>query len=121
METCIFCKIIKGDIPSYKIYEDDYCLCFLDINPVNNGHTLIIPKKHYLDINDISLEELNNINNAVKKVYYLLNSKLNPNGIKIVQNNGTLQEVKHYHTHIIPYFDNETLKDVKDIYDLLTN
>ena len=61
MSDCIFCKIINGDIPCYKIYENDYVLAFLDINPDSDGHTLIIPKKHFTDLDDIDLETLKHI------------------------------------------------------------
>ena len=121
MDTCLFCKILKGEIPSHKIYEDKNIYAFLDINPLSNGHSLVIPKKHYLDFTDISLEELNNLNNASKKIYNILSDKLKPTGIRLVQNNGNLQEVKHYHLHIIPYFDNEDTVDVKDIFKRITN
>jgi hypothetical protein len=61
MENCIFCKIINGEIPSYTIFEDDLIKIFLDINPSSNGHCLVIPKKHFVDINDIDSEYLNHI------------------------------------------------------------
>ena len=65
---CIFCKIVEGKIPSLKIYEDDVILAFLDINPDSNGHTLIIPKKHYKDINDIDELTLSKIFECAKKM-----------------------------------------------------
>ena len=117
---CIFCKIVNGDIPSYTIYENDYVRCFLDINPVANGHTLIIPKKHFLDVNDIDLEYLEEINKASKIIVKLLNEKLNPSGIRLLQNNGNLQEVKHYHLHVIPSYGRNRKKDVESIYQILT-
>ncbi len=117
---CLFCKISKGDIPSYTIYENDYVRCFLDINPVANGHTLIIPKKHFLDVNDIDLEYLEEINKASKIIVKLLNEKLNPSGIRLLQNNGNLQEVKHYHLHVIPSYGRNRKKDVESIYQILT-
>lgn len=115
---CIFCKIINGDIPCYKIYEDEYVLSFLDISPKANGHTLIIPKNHTLDITTISDDELLNVINASKKVVKILEDKLNINGYTLVQNNGKPQEVKHFHLHIIPsYESNDELKDVEQIYN----
>ena len=69
---CIFCKIIKGEIPSYTIYEDDVVKVFLDVNPDNNGHTLIVPKKHYLDLYDIPLDVLSHINKVSKEIAKLL-------------------------------------------------
>ena len=118
---CIFCKIIKGDIPSYTVYEDEYVKCFLDVNPISNGHTLIVPKKHFTDINDISMEYLTKINETAKEIVKLLNDKLNPSGFRLVQNNGSVQEVKHYHLHIIPiYSGRKAKKEVSKVYDLIT-
>ncbi len=118
---CIFCKINKGDIPSYTIYEDDIVRVFLDINPKHNGHTLIIPKKHYKDIEDIDMETLSHIMEIAKKIYKLLNDKLNPDGIVLTQNNGIAQDVKHYHLHLVPIYKNEIVLSVEEIYNKLKN
>lgn len=116
----IFCKIINGEIPSYKIYEDDNILVFLDINPQTNGHTLIIPKKHYLDIDDIDNETIKNIMETARYIKKLLINKLNCDGITLIQNNGECEEVKHYHLHVIPYYKNkQKLKEVIEIYNIL--
>lgn len=117
---CIFCKIIKGDIPSYTIYENDYIKCFLDVNPISKGHVLIIPKKHFKDAFDIEEKYLIEINKASKEVLNLLKEKLNPNGFKLVQNNGNIQEVKHYHLHIIPNYNKNDKVDIKKVFDILT-
>lgn len=114
---CIFCKIINNGISSYKIYENDMVLCFLDINPLSSGHTLIIPKKHFKDISDIDSEYLSSINDATKYVYNLLMSKLGPDGIRIVQNNGICQEIKHYHVHLIPVYNDMLDMDVEEVYN----
>ena len=112
---CIFCKIVEGKIPSLKIYEDDVILAFLDINPDSNGHTLIIPKKHYKDINDIDEKTLCHIYSKAKDIMKLLEKKLNADGFSLLQNNGSVQEVKHYHLHIKPYYSNNpSIKLVKD-------
>ena len=116
---CVFCKIINGDIPSYTIYENDYVKCFLDINPLSDGHTLIIPKKHFKDAFDIDEEYLFEIHKASKIILNMLNEKLKPNGFQLVQNNGIVQEVKHYHLHIIPKYNKNTKKDVKKIFEEL--
>ena len=116
---CIFCKIINGDIPSYTIYENEYVKCFLDVNPNSMGHTLIIPKKHFKDVYDIDIEYLNEINKASKEVIKILDEKLNPNGYKFVQNNGILQEVKHYHLHIIPSYNKKNNIDVSDVFNMI--
>ena len=112
---CIFCKIVEGKIPSLKIYEDDVILAFLDINPDSNGHTLIIPKKHQKDINDIDEKTLCHIYSKAKDIMKLLEEKLNADGFSLLQNNGSVQEVKHYHLHIKPYYSNKpSIKLVKD-------
>lgn len=113
---CIFCKIINGDIPCYKIYEDELVLAFLDINPLANGHTLILPKEHTLDINSIDNDTLTHIIEVSKKIAKKLEEKLNIKGYSLTQNNGILQEVKHFHLHVIPNKDDELL-DVKEIYE----
>ena len=114
--NCIFCKIINGDIPSYTIYEDEMVKVFLDIDPKSNGHTLIIPKKHYQDISDIDDETLNYIFKIAKKIKQLLEEKLNIEGVTLVQNNGLSQEVKHYHLHLIPNYQTNELANVEEIF-----
>lgn len=126
---CLFCKIINGDIPCYKLYENDYVLAFLDINPDSDGHTLIIPKKHFTDLDDIDNTTLSEIFKAAKLVKKMLEEKLNCEGIVLQQNNGFVQEIKHYHLHLKPYYKNkisiemikhnELIKDVKEIHELL--
>ena len=118
---CIFCKIINGDIPSYTIYENDYVKCFLDVNPLSNGHTLVVTKKHFKDLYDIDEEYLLEVNKAAKEIVKLLDDKLSPNGYKLQQNNGNLQEVKHYHLHLKPYYKNkQEKKDPKEIFEILS-
>lgn len=106
---CIFCKIIKGEIPSYTVYEDDIVKAFLDITPKSNGHTLIIPKKHFENIYDIDPEVLKHIEIVSAKLGKLLKEKLNCKGITRVQNNEYGQEVKHYHMHLIPRYEGDNL------------
>ena len=123
---CLFCKIARGEIPSLKIYEDNYVMAFLDINPDSDGHTLIISKEHFTDLDDINLRTLNAINKAAKKIKKLLEKKLNCEGISILQNNGFVQEIKHYHVHLKPYYKDrknielikpiECIKDPKEVY-----
>ena len=110
MKDCIFCKIIRGDLPSYTIYEDEEVKAFLDISPVADGHTLIIPKKHYENIYDADIEMLKNVEMASKAVGNLLKEKLGCVGITRMQNNEYGQEVKHYHMHIVPRYKGDGLK-----------
>jgi len=116
---CIFCKINNGDIPSYTIYENEYVKCLLDVNPQSKGHTLIIPKKHFKDAFDIDEKYLQEIMKASKIVMNIINEKLKPTGIKCVQNNGVLQEIKHYHMHIIPHYSKNTKINLEETYNEL--
>ncbi len=110
MENCLFCKIINGEIPSYKLYEDDKVLVFLDINPNTNGHMLIVPKEHVVTVEDINEELAKHILKVEKEMYALLKDKLNCEGLTIVQNNDLGQEVKHYHVHLIPRYKDDCWK-----------
>ncbi len=110
MGDCLFCKIIKGDIPSYKIYEDDDVLVFLDINPSTNGDCLIIPKKHFTTIEDIDLDTLNKLEKVKKIIYKITKEKLNCKGLTFAQNNGLGQEIKHFHVHATPRYDNDIIE-----------
>ena len=122
-DNCLFCKITKGEIPSYKVYENEHTLAFLDINPESYGHTLIIPKNHFKNYQDIDLETIKNVNETGKIVFDKIKTNLKPDGIRIVQNNGIIQDVPHYHIHIVPVYkkdkDNknnfeEVLKEIKN-------
>lgn len=117
---CLFCKILKGDIPSRKIYEDDYVLAFLDINPDTVGHTLIIPKKHYKDLDDIDSETLAHIISAAKVIKKRLQEKLKIDGLTLVQNNGDIQEIKHFHLHLKPYYKKGLIMNIEKVYELLS-
>jgi histidine triad (HIT) family protein len=104
MEDCIFCKIIKGEIPSFKVFEDDQVLAFMDINPISPGHTLIIPKNHAENLKEISEEDLAAVHRASKKVMRGIETALSASGVACVQLNGrgVNQVVMHYHLHLIP-------------------
>lgn len=112
---CIFCKIISGEIPSMKLYEDEVVTAFLDVNPDSDGHTLIVPKKHYKDINDLPDEVLLHIYKVAREIGKKLTEKLNCDGISYLQNNGAVQEVKHYHLHVKPFYNSkDSLKVIKN-------
>ena len=105
---CIFCKIVSGDIPSYKIYEDDDVLAFLDITQGTKGHTLVIPKQHFRDIYDLDEETASRIFKVIPKIANALKASFNPIGINIINNNEQpLQAVFHYHIHLIPRYEND--------------
>jgi histidine triad (HIT) family protein len=105
MADCIFCKIVKGEIPSFKVYEDEHVFAFADINPISDGHTLIIPKKHAENIWEIPADDLAAIHRASKKVADAMKSSLNLDGIAFLQLNGrgVNQVVMHYHLHLVPH------------------
>ena len=118
---CIFCKIVNGEIPSYKVYEDDKIMAFLDINPYAPGHTLIIPKEHALDLETISEDTLNHIMNKARDIAKLVTTKLNAPGYTLIQNNGFVQEVKHFHLHVIPKYRENFEMNIKDVYEKITH
>lgn len=105
----IFCKIIKGEIPCYKIYEDELCIAFLDVNPVSKGHTLVVTKAHCDDVLDCNDELYLHVMLVVKRLSTLIMKKVNAKGINIVTNAKEVagQSVPHFHVHIIPRFSEE--------------
>ena len=113
----IFCKIINNEIPSFTLYEDEIVKVFLDINPLHNGHTLIIPKKHYENFFDLDKETLHYILEIAKDISKLLKEKLSYDGITLCQNNGLGQEVKHFHLHLIPKYHNEKKLTPEEVYN----
>lgn len=117
---CVFCKIVKGEIPSYKIYENDKVYAFLDINPYSPGHTLIVPKEHTLDIDSIDDNMLMEVMKAARIVANKLTDKLKCEGFTLIQNNGFVQEVKHFHLHVIPKYTKKVNMDVEKAYKKIT-
>ncbi|MBI4896290.1 MAG: HIT family protein [Candidatus Aenigmarchaeota archaeon] len=105
-KECLFCKIVRGEIPSKKIYEDSDIFAFLDINPANKGHTLVIPKKHKEMIYDLDEQTLSKLMSVVKNLATMIKTKLHADGVNVMQNNGQAagQIVSHFHVHIVPRF-----------------
>ena len=112
MEDCLFCKIVKGELPSSKLYEDEDTLAFLDIFPVNKGHSLVISKEHYETIFDVPADSLAKISLVMKNVADAVKKGVNADGISIAQSNGkdAGQVISHIHFHIIPRFKDDGLK-----------
>ena len=106
---CLFCKIASKEIPSEVIYEDDHVLAFLDVHPLTEGHTLIVPKKHVENIIDLPEDEVAPVFSAVKKVTELLEKKLAPKGFTIGINHGRIsgQTIDHLHIHVVPRFEGD--------------
>lgn len=129
MKDCIFCKIIKGEIPSKTIYEDDIIQIIMNINPNTNGHLLVIPKEHMENIFDTKEEVITHSIKIVKeKIYPLLKKKLKCEGLTLAQNNELGQEIKHYHIHLIPRYENDNadfqynknlLEDLEEVFKKL--
>ena len=128
MSDCLFCKIIDGSIPSYTVYEDDKIKVFLDINPNNDGHFLVIPKEHKANLYEMDDETLLYMLNVIRtKLATLLKDKLAIDGLTISQNNDYGQEVKHFHIHVIPRYKNDKFplksdcSNVEEIYHKLVD
>jgi histidine triad (HIT) family protein len=104
MNDCLFCKIIAGEIPCEKVYEDEHTLAFLDIKPVNFGHTLVVPKEHYLNALDVPEAVFMQMISTAKKVGHTFKKGLGVDDFNIAMNNGTNagQMVFHAHLHVIP-------------------
>ncbi|HEA5925736.1 TPA: HIT family protein [Staphylococcus aureus] len=109
MSETIFGKILTGEIPSFKVYEDDYVYAFLDISQVTKGHTLLIPKKASTNIFETDEETMKHIGAALPKVANAIKRAFNPDGLNIIQNNGEFadQSVFHIHFHLIPRYEND--------------
>ncbi len=101
---CIFCKIVKGDLPCFKLCEDSDTLAFMDINPVHDGHCLVIPKAHYPTVFDIAPEAFAATARTAVKVATAVNAAVKPDGVNLIQSNGpgAAQSVGHFHLHVLP-------------------
>ncbi|MBI4594172.1 MAG: HIT family protein [Candidatus Rokubacteria bacterium] len=106
---CVFCKIRDGQIPSLKIWEDERTLCFMDINPVNSGHCLVVTKAHAATIFDADPQDLQAAIATAKRVALALREALHPDGLNLLQANGAaaFQSVPHFHLHLIPRWTND--------------
>jgi histidine triad (HIT) family protein len=104
MKECIFCKIARGEIPSFKVYEDGKVFAFMDINPICEGHTLVIPKRHAETLWEMPEDDLAAVHLAAKKIVRAIRAALDPTGVACLQLNGrgANQVVPHYHLHLVP-------------------
>jgi len=108
---CIFCKIVAGDIPCHKVYENDHVLAFLDVGPLSRGHTLLIPKGHWTTIMDMPTEPAAAIGAMLPQLSAAVMQAVDPKGINVLQNNSKAagQVVGHVHFHLIPRAENDDL------------
>jgi len=107
---CVFCRIVKGELPSYKVYEDEKCIAFLDINPITKGHTLVVPKEHVESFSQATQGTAEALSRASLEVARAIKKALKPEGINYFINEGSIagQVVMHLHLHIVPrYSENE--------------
>ena len=109
MDDCIFCKIVNGQIPAHKVYEDENSLAFLDVKPHAKGHTVVIPKKHGITVFDVDDKDYQELLLDVKKVMQILQDKLQPDGFNVGWNHNTAggQVVPHLHIHIMPRYNGD--------------
>lgn len=109
MSDCIFCKIIVGEIPSHKVYEDDQVLAFLDIKPLNPGHTLVVPKHHAESVIDSAEEDMRSVMSVIKKIAPAILRATGASACNVSNNNGAAagQIIFHTHFHVIPRHDGD--------------
>ncbi len=113
---CLFCKIVAGEIPSIKVYEDERVLAFMDINPVNDGHLLIVPKRHADSLLDIDTEDLQMVVVVAQGLARILRRVIEPDGLNLLQNNGRAagQLINHFHLHVIPRKKDDALSGLNE-------
>ena len=109
--NCIFCKIINGEIPAYKVYEDEKVLAFLDITQTTKGHTLVVPKKHVKNVYEMDEQSMIAVHSVIPKLAKATNEAFSPIGLNVLNNNDApLQSVFHYHVHLIPRYEDDEFK-----------
>ena len=119
---CIFCKIIKGEIPSKVLYEDELVKVIMDVNPTVDGHALIIPKKHYTDYLELDQDIITHIWDVAKKMGPSIMDKLKAKSLTLLVNFGDDQKVKHFHMHLLPNFgtmESKATKTSEEIFSIL--
>jgi histidine triad (HIT) family protein len=108
---CVFCRIVTGEIPCTKLLEDDATLAFMDINPANEGHCLVIPKAHAASVLEIDDDAIAAVARSARRVACAVHAALRPPGLNLVQANGpaAAQSVGHFHIHVLPRMDHDRL------------
>ena len=108
---CVFCRIVAGEVPSFKLFEDDATFAFMDINPANEGHALVIPKEHTVDLYSVSDQALARTAVTARKIADAVARTLHPGGLNLVQCNGpaAAQSVMHFHVHVLPRVEDDGL------------
>ena len=109
MSDCVFCKIRDGEIPAMKIDEDERTLTFMDVNPLNPGHCLVVTKRHVPSIFEADVEDLKAVVATAKRIAVAIQAGLKPGGLNLLQANGAaaFQSVAHFHLHLVPRFTDD--------------
>jgi histidine triad (HIT) family protein len=109
---CLFCKIVAGDIPSTRVYEDERTIAFMDINPGSRGHLLVVPRAHSADLLEIEAEDLEAVARTAQLLARRVTDKLSADGVNLINSCGALawQTVFHFHVHVIPRYEGDTLR-----------
>jgi histidine triad (HIT) family protein len=115
--ACIFCRIAQKQVPASLVFEDETVMAFLDIRPLNEGHTLIIPKAHHENIFDIPQELIKYLHGVTKRIALAVEKATKADGISIIQQNGKAagQDIFHLHVHVIPRYEGQKLPSFSEI------
>ena len=115
--SCIFCRIVQRQVPASLVFEDEKVMAFLDIRPLNEGHTLVIPKAHYESIFDIPKESIAYLHGITKRIAIAVEKATKADGISIIQQNGKAagQDIFHLHVHVIPRYEDQKLPSFSEI------
>ncbi|MGL4337893.1 MAG: HIT family protein [Turicibacter sp.] len=108
---CLGCQLAKKELSTHVIYEDEYVICILDHEPFNRGHTLILPKRHVIDVDELDNETAHAVMKASSLISKALKLAYHPDGITICQNGGIFNDLTHYHMHVIPRFKEQCFAD----------
>ncbi|MHA6480995.1 HIT family protein [Paenibacillus sp. strain BS8-2] len=114
---CLGCSLANKHEPVYVVLEDEYICCFLDHNPFNEGHTLILPKKHYYDVEELDDATARSVMKASMMLSKVIKKLYNPDGITVSQNGGIFNELSHYHMHVVPRYINQSFAAFYSEYD----
>lgn len=109
--TCLGCKLANRELPVNVVYEDEYIICILDHEPFNDGHTLILPKHHFLDVDEFDVKTSNSVMKGSILISKAIKLVFNPDGITICQNGGIFNDLTHYHMHVIPRYKGQFFGD----------
>lgn len=114
---CIGCKLANGELPIFKVYEDNDLTVIMDLYPYSKGHMFILTKEHYENVVDLPKELSHQIMDLTQKLVSAVNSVFNPESVIIMQNNGAMNSLSHYHNHVVPHYSDS---DINTLYDTTT-